>query len=151
MPPDDAAALPGDLLLQAVEGMERPLFVLDEEWCFRYVNPAGARVLDRAVEYMLGRNIWTEFPEAVGSPFEELYTRVRSPASPAARRAGSGRWRSGSAPMPSSPTPPSSSPTTTSPSSATSRRSVRRPSRRGRRRPPRWPVPQPMPRWPGGT
>src|SRR3954453_198073 len=77
MPPDDAAALPGDLLLQAVEGMERPLFVLDEEWCFRYVNPAGARVLDRAVEYMLGRNIWTEFPEAVGSPFEELYTRVR--------------------------------------------------------------------------
>src|SRR3954467_10236299 len=77
MPPDDAAPLPGDLLLQAVEGMERPLFVLDEEWCFRYVNPAGARVLDRSVDYMLGRNIWTEFPEAVGSPFEELYTRVR--------------------------------------------------------------------------
>src|SRR3954447_9422471 len=77
MHPDDADALPGDLLLQAVEGMERPLFVLDEEWCFRYVNPAGARVLDRAVDYMLGRNIWTEFPEAVGSPFEELYTRVR--------------------------------------------------------------------------
>src|SRR3954468_15180989 len=77
MPPDDADALPGDLLLQAVEGMERPLFVLDKQWCFRYVNPAGARVLDRSVDYMLGRNIWTEFPEAVGSPFEELYTRVR--------------------------------------------------------------------------
>src|SRR3954452_4855765 len=77
MPPDDAAALPGDLLLQAVEGMERPLFVLDEELCFRYVNPAGARVLDRSVDYMLGRNIWTEFPEAVGGPFEELCTRVR--------------------------------------------------------------------------
>src|SRR4051812_32874641 len=77
MPPDDAAALPGDLLLQAVEGMERPLFVLDEELCFRYVNPAGARVLDRSVDYMLGRGIWTEFPEAVGSPFEELYRRVR--------------------------------------------------------------------------
>src|SRR3954470_14869247 len=77
MPPDDAAALPGDLLLQGVEGMERPLFVLDEELCFRYVNPAGARVLDRSVDYMLGRNIWTEFPEAVGGPFEELCTRVR--------------------------------------------------------------------------
>src|SRR3954464_15419575 len=77
MPPDDAAALPGDLLLQAVEGMERPLFVLDEELCFRYVNPAGARVLDRSVDYMLGRNIWAEFPEAVGGPFEELCTRVR--------------------------------------------------------------------------
>src|SRR3954470_18209905 len=77
MPPDDAAALPGDLLLQAVEGMERPLFVLDEELCFRYVNPAGARVLDRRVDRMLGRTIWPEFPEAVGGPFEELCTRVR--------------------------------------------------------------------------
>ena len=40
---DDAAPLPGDLLLQAVEGMERPLFVLDDDWRFRYMNPAGAR------------------------------------------------------------------------------------------------------------
>ena len=40
--PGDAAPLPGDLLLQAVEGMERPLFVLDDDWRFRYMNPAGA-------------------------------------------------------------------------------------------------------------
>ena len=44
---DDAAPLPGDLLLQAVEGMERPLFVLDEDWRFRYMNPAGAALLGR--------------------------------------------------------------------------------------------------------
>jgi serine phosphatase RsbU (regulator of sigma subunit) len=74
---DDAAPPPGDLLLQAVEGMERPLFVLDEQWCFRYINPAGARVLDRTVEGTVGRNIWVEFPEALGTPFEQLYRRVR--------------------------------------------------------------------------
>src|SRR4051812_43093517 len=68
---------PGDLLLQAVEGMHRPLFVLDDDWCFRYVNPAGALVLDRSVEDLLGHNIWAEFPEAVGGPFEELYRGVR--------------------------------------------------------------------------
>ncbi|MCW2634772.1 MAG: putative sensor protein [Blastococcus sp.] len=67
----------GDLLVQAVEGMERPLFVLDADWCLSYINPAGASVLDRRVQDLVGQNIWAEFPEAVGGPFEELYRRVR--------------------------------------------------------------------------
>jgi serine phosphatase RsbU (regulator of sigma subunit) len=75
---DEAPTPPGDLLVQAVEGMERPLFVLDDEWRFRYINPAGARVIDRTVEELIGRHIWTEYPDAVGTPFEELYTRVRA-------------------------------------------------------------------------
>jgi serine phosphatase RsbU (regulator of sigma subunit) len=75
---DEAAPPPGDLLLQAVEGMDRPLFVLDEQWRFRYINPAGARVIDRTVERTVGRDIWAEFPEALGTPFEELYRRVRA-------------------------------------------------------------------------
>ncbi|WP_155858870.1 PP2C family protein-serine/threonine phosphatase [Candidatus Blastococcus massiliensis] len=74
----DVPTLQGDLLLQAVQGMERPLFVLAEDWRFRYVNPAGARVLDRTVEGLIGRDVWEEFPEAVGSPFEQLYRRVRA-------------------------------------------------------------------------
>ncbi|MBN1094555.1 SpoIIE family protein phosphatase [Blastococcus sp. TML/M2B] len=78
MIPDESAPMPGDLLLQAVAGMQRPMFVLDEEWRFRYVNPAGARVLDRTVEGLLGRDIWLEFPEAVGGPFEALYREVRA-------------------------------------------------------------------------
>ena len=74
---DDAATPPGDLLWQAVEGMDRPLFVLDEDWRFSYVNPAGAAVLDRTVDDLMGRSIWAEFPEALGSPFEKLYRGVR--------------------------------------------------------------------------
>jgi serine phosphatase RsbU (regulator of sigma subunit) len=75
---DEADPPPGDLLLQAVEGMERPLFVLDESWRFSYINPAGARALDRTVDTLVGREIWTEFPEAIDGPFEELYRRVRA-------------------------------------------------------------------------
>jgi GAF domain-containing protein len=74
---DEAAPPPGDLLPQAVEGMERPLLVLDAGWYFSYINPAGARVLDRTVEELLGRNVWAVLPEAVGGPFEELCTQVR--------------------------------------------------------------------------
>ncbi|WP_104524332.1 SpoIIE family protein phosphatase [Blastococcus atacamensis] len=73
----DTAPLRGDLLLEAVEGMDRPLFVLDDDWTFVYVNPAGAGVLDRRVDELVGHDIWVEFPEAVGGPFESLYREVR--------------------------------------------------------------------------
>ena len=43
MIPDDAAPLPGDLLLQAVEGMERPLFVLDERLAVPVREPRRGR------------------------------------------------------------------------------------------------------------
>ena len=80
---DDAAALPGDLLLQAVEGMDRPLFVLDEDWRFRYMNPAGAALLGETVDELVGRVIWEEYPEAVDSPFEQNYRRVAATGEPA--------------------------------------------------------------------
>src|SRR4051794_23572347 len=75
---NSAVPPPGDLLVQALEGMERPLFVLDDSWRFSYINPAGARALDRRVEDLVGREVWVEFPEALGGPFEELYRRVRT-------------------------------------------------------------------------
>src|SRR3712207_3629390 len=76
---DDTAVVRGDLLLHAVEGMDRPMFVLDEDWRFSYVNPAGARALARTVGELVGRTIWVEFPEAIGGPFEDLYRSVRRP------------------------------------------------------------------------
>ena len=75
--PEESARVSGDLLVQAVEGMLRPMFVLDERWRFRYVNPAGAQVLERTVHELIGQDIWVEFPEAVGGPFERLYREVR--------------------------------------------------------------------------
>src|SRR3712207_6929778 len=74
---DSAVPPPGDLLVQAVEGMERPLIVLDSDWRIRYVNPAGARLLGRTVDGLVGRDIWAEYPEALGGPFERLYRGVR--------------------------------------------------------------------------
>src|SRR5690349_23258076 len=58
--------------------MDRPLFVLDDEWRFRYINAAGAAMLDRTIAELLGVVIWQVFPEAVGSPFHERYDRVRA-------------------------------------------------------------------------
>jgi len=76
-------AHPRDLLVQAVEGMERPLFVLDEAWRFSYINPAGATLLGQTVEAMVGRNVWEAFPEAVGTSFEWHYRQVAETGKPA--------------------------------------------------------------------
>jgi serine phosphatase RsbU (regulator of sigma subunit) len=81
--PEDRPRLPGDLLLQAVDGMERPLFVLDDDWRFSYMNPAGARLLGEKVDDLVGLVIWEKYPETVDSPFEEHYRRVAGTGEPA--------------------------------------------------------------------
>ncbi|MCW2579053.1 MAG: putative sensor protein, partial [Blastococcus sp.] len=90
---DDVAAPPGDLLLQAVEGMERPLFFLDDSWRFRYMNPAGARLLGETVAGLVGRVIWEVYPETIGSPFEEHYRRVVETGEPSSFEAWYGPLR----------------------------------------------------------
>ena len=80
---DDVAPLRADLLLQAVEGMERPLFVLDDAWRFSYMNPAGAALLGETVAGLVGRVLWEVYPETLDSPFELNYRRVVETGEPA--------------------------------------------------------------------
>jgi serine phosphatase RsbU (regulator of sigma subunit) len=80
---DDVAAPQADLLLQAVEGMERPLFVLDDAWRFSYMNPAGAALLGETVAGLVGRVLWEVYPETLDSPFELNYRRVAETGEPA--------------------------------------------------------------------
>src|SRR5829696_4611227 len=80
---DDVAPLRADLLLQAVEGMERPLFVLDDAWRFSYMNPAGAALLGETVAGLVGRVLWDVYPETLDSPFELNYRRVVETGEPA--------------------------------------------------------------------
>src|SRR3954447_20540201 len=79
----DGTAPFADLLLQAVHGMARPLFVFDRDWRFRYINPAGARLLGRSVEQLAGRGGWEECPAAVGGPFQVAYESVAATGEPA--------------------------------------------------------------------
>ena len=51
-------------------------FTLDHAWRFTYVNDRAEHVLFRRREELLGRNIWEEFPPAVGSTFDRMYRRA---------------------------------------------------------------------------
>ncbi|QXG77773.1 SpoIIE family protein phosphatase [Modestobacter sp. L9-4] len=80
---------PSDLLVRAVHGMARPLFVLDDTWRFSYVNPSGAALLGRTVEELVGRVVWAEFPEALDTDVERSYRHVAETGEPASFEAWS--------------------------------------------------------------
>ncbi|MEH1938865.1 MAG: PAS domain S-box protein [Nostoc sp.] len=48
----------------------------DSEWRFTYLNHEGSRTLGRSCEDLLGKNLWSEFPELVDTSFGQLYQKA---------------------------------------------------------------------------
>ncbi|MBA3405086.1 MAG: PAS domain-containing protein [Gemmatimonadaceae bacterium] len=59
--------------VQTLESMSDAFMTVDTEWRFTYVNPQGESILDRRREDLIGKNMWEEFPESVGSRFYDAY------------------------------------------------------------------------------
>ena len=85
-----------DLVQLAVEGMQRPLFVLDADVRFSYLNPAAAvGLLGAGIGDLVGKQIWAEFPHGVGSIYQRTYEEVLRTGEKAtfeAHVARLGRW-----------------------------------------------------------
>jgi PAS domain S-box-containing protein len=60
-------------IVNILESITDAFFAVDGEWKFTYVNRQAEQVLKRSREELLGKNIWEEFPEAVGSTFYVKY------------------------------------------------------------------------------
>jgi PAS domain-containing protein len=56
--------------------MTDAIYTLDAQWRFTHINSQAAFLLQRNAEELLGKSIWEEFPEAVGSVFEQEYRRA---------------------------------------------------------------------------
>ncbi|SUZ32889.1 Sensor kinase CckA [Roseibaca ekhonensis] len=72
----DEASLLSARLRNTLEGMSDAFFLLDDDWRFAFVNSKAETLMQRTRDDLLGEPIWQEFPEAVGSAFEENYTRA---------------------------------------------------------------------------
>lgn len=59
-----------------LESISDAFFALDRGWRFTYLNDEAEHLLGRRRGELLGRGIWDEFPEAVGSPFQDSYARA---------------------------------------------------------------------------
>lgn len=59
-----------------LESIADGFIALDQHWRFTYVNAEAERMLRRGRDQLLGRSIWEEFPELVGSTFFREYHRA---------------------------------------------------------------------------
>ncbi|GAO35644.1 hypothetical protein SCT_1035 [Sulfuricella sp. T08] len=55
---------------------------LDTDWRYTYVNQRAGALFGRKPEELVGKHIWTEFPEAVGQPFYHAYHQAMAEQMP---------------------------------------------------------------------
>jgi hypothetical protein len=63
-------------LRAVLERVSDGFVALDRSWIYTYVNRHAASLFGRRPEDLLGKHIWTEFPEGVGQPFHLAYERA---------------------------------------------------------------------------
>lgn len=63
-------------LTDALERIGDGVLALDANWHITFVNDTAAAVFSRTCESLLGKHVWEEFPEGVGTEFERAYTEA---------------------------------------------------------------------------
>ncbi len=61
-----------------LESITDAFMALDENWRFTYANAEAGRLLEKDRDKLLGKYIWDEFPDAIGSTFHREYERARA-------------------------------------------------------------------------
>lgn len=60
-------------LLRTLEAMADAFYTLDRQWRFTYLNEASERLLRRSRHDLLGKVLWDEYPDLVGTHFGAQY------------------------------------------------------------------------------
>jgi PAS domain S-box-containing protein len=60
-------------LMQTLEHISDAFLVIDKNWCFGFVNSQAEKLLQRTRDELLGKHIWSEYPAAAGTRFQEQY------------------------------------------------------------------------------
>ena len=63
-------------MVDLLESMSDGFVSLDRAWCYQYVNRKAGEMFGRTPADLIGKHIWTEFPEGVGQPFQTAYEQV---------------------------------------------------------------------------
>ena len=71
-----------ETLTRVLEATSDGFVALDADWRYTYVNEHAGRMFGREPASLIGKHIWTEFPEGVGQPFHRAYERAVSVGSP---------------------------------------------------------------------
>ena len=63
-------------LADTLESMTDGFVSLDKNWHYTYVNRRAAEMFGRTPEELIGKHIWTEFPEGIGQRFYHNYYKA---------------------------------------------------------------------------
>jgi PAS domain S-box-containing protein len=79
----DIRPLAPEQFVDIIEHISDGLVVLDKDWHYIYVNQKAAVMLQRHKPTdLIGKHIWTEFPEGVGQPFQMAYEKAMRDQTP---------------------------------------------------------------------
>jgi two-component system, cell cycle sensor histidine kinase and response regulator CckA len=81
-PASASAARLSEGLGAVLERISDAVVALDRNWRYIYVNEKAARIFGRTPADLVGKHIWTEFPEGVGQPFHLAYERALASGEP---------------------------------------------------------------------
>lgn len=70
------------LLAGVFERVTDAFVALDKDWRYTYVNARAGEIFGRRPSDLIGKHIWTEFPEGVGQPFHRAYERAMAEQKP---------------------------------------------------------------------
>ena len=73
---EDALALANERSTGILESLTDAFYAVDKDWRFTYLNKRCEPLMHRSTEELIGKNIWEEFPNAVGSTFHEQFLRA---------------------------------------------------------------------------
>jgi PAS domain S-box-containing protein len=71
-----------ETLTRVLEATSDGFVALDADWRYTYVNAHAGRMFNRDPSSLIGKHIWTEFPEGVGQPFHLEYERAVAEGTP---------------------------------------------------------------------
>lgn len=65
-----------NILSETFERITDAFVALDKNWCYTYMNKKAGEIFDLDPKGMIGKHIWTEFPEGIGQPFYKAYHKA---------------------------------------------------------------------------
>ncbi len=71
-----------ETLTRVLEATSDGFVALDAAWRYTYVNAHAGRMFNREPASLIGKHIWTEFPEGVGQPFQQEYESAAADGTP---------------------------------------------------------------------
>jgi len=76
IPVDNRKQKSANQISNMLERVSDAIVALDSDWIYTYVNKKAAQAFGRTPDQMIGKHIWTEFPEGIGQPFYKAYYRA---------------------------------------------------------------------------